>query len=729
MSKNCIDIHTPHLKSKFNKLIKSGVKEKDAELEIAIEEAKRIFNSLNNLKTKLGLKLSEEDEITNAIVTTKAEDFQDLSETFDLEWELKTNIAALEKIIKDAESEDAPATVKQELIEKGNAKLAEMKAELAAMQQSKNETNSIDDKKADIERRRQEELFGNITALEFETTDTKGRLRKTTIKTKVDENGFKYSFETTVEGKSSSTSAPKVSKDQIKNSSIYENLDQNSKDFIDELPDDAVIFLQSIAISTDKNSAAGLGNGNITIGYASKSEGGRVDDIVLKYQPNKINAKYDAELKELDQPTSNQSEQDKKADIEKRKQEGTNLRGTTYKGETTEKDGLKITKYSEFFPDGRRISKGGRIMTPAEFIKEYNIIDQDYLDSLEGATEIRIYEVREGKDTTGISIQGSFPEENIEMVVSGANTAALETPTSTRSGKADIERRRQEELPIINVYWGSAETTTNTRLLSNLAPRKFTYKGKEYGSVEHAYQTLKSGEFDQITYDKYVKAGGYGTKIRGKQVNKGFNNLQLMKDLVVESFKQNPEQAKLLLKYKDFTHTTNEIIDKAFLEGLKLAKYDVELAALTKQDTPETEISGKEQLDALFGEVVTPQPTKKQELIEKLRRLAKEKIEESKLQSTSEFNYRGGTYTIDYNRNLLSPIPKTATAQKNLIDSIGKQDIYDVINSTINSKDVYLVFNKNLNKFVVLDKNLNSIPLDESVVTSKAYQDAKNRCK
>lgn len=283
MSKNCIDLHTPHLKSKFNKLIKSGVKEKDAELEIALEEAKRIFNSLNNLKTKLGIKLSEEDEITNAIVTAKAEDFQDLSETFDLEGELKTKIAALEKIIKDAESEDAPATVKQKLIEKGNAKLAEMKAELAA---------------------------------------------------------------------------------------------------------------------------------------------------------------------------------------------------------------------------------------------------------------------------------------------------------------------------------------------------------------------------------------------------------------------------------------------------------------LTKQDTPETEISGKEQLDALFGEVVTPQPTEKQETpIEKLRRLAKEKIEESKLQSTSEFNYRGGTYTIDYNRNLLSPIPKTTAAQKNLIDSIGKQDIYDVINSTINSKDVYLVFNKNLNKFVVLDKNLNSIPLDESVVTSKAYQDAKNRCK
>jgi hypothetical protein len=156
------------------------------------------------------------------------------------------------------------------------------------------------DAKADIERRRQEELFGNLTSLEFETVDTKGRTRKTTIKTKVDENGFKYSFKTTVDGKLSSTAYPKVTKQEFKNSSIYNNLDQDSKDFIDELPEDAVILLQSVAISTDKNSAAGLGNGNITIGYVSKEEGGRVDDIFLKYQPNEINAKYDAEIAALE---------------------------------------------------------------------------------------------------------------------------------------------------------------------------------------------------------------------------------------------------------------------------------------------------------------------------------------------------------------------------------------------------------------------------------------------
>ena len=55
------------------------------------------------------------------------------------------------------------------------------------------------------------------------------------------------------------------------------------------------------------------------------------------------------------------------------------------------------------------------------------------------------------------------------------------------------------------------------------------------------------------------------------------NNLQLMKDLVVESFKQNPnsEAAKKLMQYENFTHNTNTVIDKAFLEGLKLAQREL----------------------------------------------------------------------------------------------------------------------------------------------------------
>jgi hypothetical protein len=139
----------------------------------------------------------------------------------------------------------------------------------------------------------------------------------------------------------------------------------------------------------------------------------------------------------------------------------------------------------------------------------------------------------------------------------------------------------------INVYWGQAESATSTRILSNLAPRKFSYESidgvtREYGSVEHAYQSNKSGTFDQANYNAYnnlkeipgKQGPGYGTKIRGKSVTPGYDNLQLMRDLVVESFKQNSNSvaANKLLQYENFTHNTNELIDKAFLEGLKLAQ-------------------------------------------------------------------------------------------------------------------------------------------------------------
>jgi hypothetical protein len=149
----------------------------------------------------------------------------------------------------------------------------------------------------------------------------------------------------------------------------------------------------------------------------------------------------------------------------------------------------------------------------------------------------------------------------------------------------------------INVYWGQSESEKSTRILSNLAPRKFTYTStdgieREYGSVEHAYQSNKNGKFDKAVYDAYIKKGGYGVKISPKLTEVGKRgNLQLMKDLVVESFIQNPnsEAAKKLLMYENFTHNTNQLIDKAFLEGLKLAQK--ELFEIIKEINKNVDIS------------------------------------------------------------------------------------------------------------------------------------------
>ena len=161
----------------------------------------------------------------------------------------------------------------------------------------------------------------------------------------------------------------------------------------------------------------------------------------------------------------------------------------------------------------------------------------------------------------------------------------------------------------INVYWGQPESETSTRILSNLAPRKFKYEStdgitREYGSVEHAYQSNKSGTFDGATYNAYNNIGGYGRKIRGKGTvaeMKAADSLELMKKLVVESFKQNPnsEATKKLLQYENFTHNTNELIDKAFLEGLKLAQKELLSSnQITPQQKRQAQQKFQEYIDA-----------------------------------------------------------------------------------------------------------------------------------
>lgn len=60
-------------------------------------------------------------------------------------------------------------------------------------------------------------------------------------------------------------------------------------------------------------------------------------------------------------------------------------------------------------------------------------------------------------------------------------------------------QRGAADLPFINIWYGTGEHTQ----LSNIAYRPFTFNGVEYISVEHAYQTLKSGEFDSDVYEAF----------------------------------------------------------------------------------------------------------------------------------------------------------------------------------------------------------------------------------
>jgi hypothetical protein len=89
-----------------------------------------------------------------------------------------------------------------------------------------------------------------------------------------------------------------------------------------------------------------------------------------------------------------------------------------------------------------------------------------------------------------------------------------------------------------------------------LAARPFTWEGRKYVSVEHAYQTNKSGSFDAETYNNKRWKGG--VKIRGrKSVNPEISK-QLMRDLIEASFRQNPAAKEKLME----TYTYEHIIDE-----------------------------------------------------------------------------------------------------------------------------------------------------------------------
>lgn len=132
------------------------------------------------------------------------------------------------------------------------------------------------------------------------------------------------------------------------------------------------------------------------------------------------------------------------------------------------------------------------------------------------------------------------------------------TPDTSTQTEATATVATPSQVPPVNVWAGSNENTK----LSNLATRPFTFGGKKYQSVEHAYQTLKSGDFDQQTYDKY--AGTKNKKIAG---NRGTNttdnaNIRLMEKLMTASFEQNKDAMELLQKTGDtlITHTQDKSI-------------------------------------------------------------------------------------------------------------------------------------------------------------------------
>jgi hypothetical protein len=122
-----------------------------------------------------------------------------------------------------------------------------------------------------------------------------------------------------------------------------------------------------------------------------------------------------------------------------------------------------------------------------------HISDNDYRNSIQNPADYDYW---------------NSPNENYDLTVPDWILEQREAADLAESR----DRQRLEEFQpsgTINVYWGQAESETSTRILSNLAPRRFTFEGREYGSVEHAYQSNKSGTFDKSTYDAYNNIKDY----------------------------------------------------------------------------------------------------------------------------------------------------------------------------------------------------------------------------
>lgn len=128
----------------------------------------------------------------------------------------------------------------------------------------------------------------------------------------------------------------------------------------------------------------------------------------------------------------------------------------------------------------------------------------------------------------------------------------------------------------LNIAYDWNNPDIDSSILSNFHPRIFEYDGRIFHSVEQAYQSLKSGEFDQGIYDAYeriFKSKSPIRKIRGKEFKSLPFAIEMMIDLVIKSLEQNPTVWSILGKYDYFTHIVHS-------HGVKCSVTPIDIAFL-----------------------------------------------------------------------------------------------------------------------------------------------------
>ena len=166
-----------------------------------------------------------------------------------------------------------------------------------------------------------------------------------------------------------------------------------------------------------------------------------------------------------------------------------------------------------------------------------------------------------GKAWTKPSVEGvnPLPEDAFSTLEEFKEFIILHEVGHSLVARADGREAKQqgEAAPsTVNIWAGTKENAE----LSNLAVRPFTdTQGRRYQSVEHAYQTHKSGEFDGTVYNNPKWGTGPRVKIVGQKGTKTEANwnIKLMGRIMRASFEQNPEAQQALLATGNavLTHT------------------------------------------------------------------------------------------------------------------------------------------------------------------------------
>lgn len=227
-----------------------------------------------------------------------------------------------------------------------------------------------------------------------------------------------------------------------------------------------------------------------------------------------------------------------------------------------------------------------------------------------------------------------------KIVEKQTETPSIKIQTSL---KPQMVEKPGRTLTPVNVWFGTGENS----ILSNLAFRRFVYEGNTYWSVEHAYQSLRSGKFDRETWAKYnVKAG---IKIRGNKgtKTKGNWNIQLMERLMRESFLQNLKAAEALkaTEGRKITHTQDRGVWKTQFPRL-LEKIRDELIRTPSKGLPPT------RFDTKSKDLLAPPRTPGDDSF-----LAEAVSEKKPLSSMHWYGFEGNEYSKE---EFLSDVEETA---------------------------------------------------------------------